>query len=58
MLPPWVPPRVKLVKKARRFCGACSRAVELALDCSPETASPWHSRRISSRIGAAKPIWS
>ena len=41
MLPPWVPARVKLVKNARRSAGACSREVELALDCSPDTARPW-----------------
>ena len=58
MLPNWVPARVKLEKNARWLAGACSRVVELALDCSPETARPWSTRRISSRIGAAMPTWS
>ena len=57
MFPPWVPARVKLVKNARRLAGACSNEVELALDCSPDTARPWQTRRTNSRIGAAKPIW-
>jgi hypothetical protein len=32
--------------------------VELALDCSPDTARPWKILSSNSRIGAVTPIWS
>ncbi len=56
--PPWVPLRVKLVKKPRRSSGACSNDIELAPACSPAAERPWSRRRITSRTGASSPTWS
>ena len=56
--PAWVPLSVKLVKKARRSSGACSSVIELAPACSPDAENPWHSRRMTNRIGANMPTWS
>ncbi len=55
--PPWVPLRVKLVKKARRFGGACSRVMELAPACSPEAEMPWRRRASTRRMGESSPTW-
>ena len=38
--PACVPLSVKLVKKARRLAGECSRVIELAPACSPEAENP------------------
>ncbi len=58
MRPAWVPLRVKLVKKARRRAGACSRVIEFAPLCSPPAEKPCSRRRTTSAIGAAIPIRS
>jgi hypothetical protein len=56
MSPAWVPASVKLLKKALLFAGACSMVIDVAPDCSPETARPWQMRRRTRRIGAHTPI--
>ena len=55
--PAWVPLRVKLVKNARRWSGACSRLIELAPACSPPAERPCTSRSTTSSTGARVPIW-
>ena len=54
--PNWVPPRVKLVKYARRFDGACSRLVDEAPACSPPAEKPCSRRSTTRMIGAAMPM--
>ena len=54
--PPWVPLRVKLVKKPRRSSGECSKDIELAPACSPAAERPCSSRSTTRRTGARRPI--
>lgn len=56
--PTGTPSWTKLPYQPRRPDGACSVAISTAPPHSPPTARPCSSRSVTSRTGAATPIWA